>query len=288
MGGLYVQAVHHTVLPARAQRRAPRERFVRYQADLHRMAGLTLDVDTLTRGDQYTFVELADALLRAAGTGLVQDLGVLVSSYWTPEFDPDVSAFGPYLHHRYAPGCTCFDLVDRGSISPVLALLVLHEYLKAGDDGADGLLLSVEQTTVPAPTSAYFPGPARSTAGALRIGPRPSPVRILDVTELTESASLGDDGDLTSLVARWSARFGIDPAELTVLVDRTTFLYRRWAYAFGMDGWPCRIGFLPPERSCTDMFRWLAGPREPGHVAYVGEDVESLAAGAVLVRMEEA
>jgi hypothetical protein len=286
MTGLYVQAAHRTVLPARHHRRQPRPRFVQYQADLHRMAGVSLDEETLTRGDQYTFVELAEALLDRAGAELVRDLGVLVTSYWTPEFDPDVSAFGPYLQHRYAPECASFDVVDRGSIAPALALLVLEQYLQGGGAAGDGLLLCVEQTTVPAPTGAHLAGPDRSTAGAVRIGTRPGPVEILEVAALTEAEALGDGGDLAGLVAHWCARFDLDPSRLTVLVDRSTFLYRRWAYAFGTDAWPCRVGFLPPERSCTDLFRWLGAPPAGGCVAYVGEDVESLAAAAVLVRTE--
>lgn len=285
MTGLYVQAVRHCLLPSRELRRPPRQRLVQYQADLRRTAGVALGQGTLTRGDQYTFVELADAVLRDGDRDLLQDVGVLVTSYWTPEFDPEVSAFGPYLHYRYAPGCTCFDVVDRGSISPVLALLVLHRYLRGGDDDGDGLLLGVEQTTAPAPVDAHFPGPERATAGALRVGRRPGAVELLDVTELTETAALGEDGDLAGLVARWCGRYDIEPSELTVSLDRSTFIYRRWAYEFGTDGWPCRIGFRHPERTCTGLFRWLGGQHAGGYLAYVDEDEESLAAVAVLVRV---
>ncbi|AXH93273.1 hypothetical protein ACFWDZ_19495 [Micromonospora aurantiaca] len=287
MTGLYVQAAHHAVLPTRDDRHPPRPRFVEYQADLHRMAGVVLDEATLTRGDQYTFVDLADALADRTGPGLFRDLGVLVTSYWTPEFDPDVSAFGPYLHHRHRLDCTSFDLVDQGSISPALALLVLCDFLRAGPADRDGLLLSVEQTTVPAPVGAHFPGPSRSTTGAVRIGRRPAGTEILTVTALGEPAVLGDDGDLSRLVARWCAEYDVDPAELTVRVNRATFLYRRWAYAYGPDSWPCRIEFLPPERTCTGLFRWLGAESTTpagGYVAYVEEDVESLSAAVVLTR----
>lgn len=287
MTGLYVQAAHHAVLRTRDDRRPPRPRFVEYQADLHRMAGLVLDEATLTRGDQYTFVELADALLDRAGGDLFRDLGVLVTSYWTPEFDPDVSAFGPYLHHRHRLDCASFDLVDQGSISPALALLVLCDYLGAGPADRDGLLLTVEQTTVPAAAGAHFPGPSRSTAGAVRIGRRRSGMEILTVEALTEQAVLGDDGELSRLVARWCAEYDIDPAELTVRINRATFLYRRWAYAYGTDTWPCRVEFLPPDRTCTGLFRWL-GDESTGSTsrftAHVEEDVESLAVAVVLTR----
>jgi hypothetical protein len=75
---IYLAAAHHTVLPPRTLSRRPRQRYVEYQADLHAAAGLDLDLDSLTRGDQYTSVELADALLGETGPAPLSGLDVRI------------------------------------------------------------------------------------------------------------------------------------------------------------------------------------------------------------------
>jgi hypothetical protein len=288
---LYVQAAHHEVLPVRERHLEPRARFVEYQEDLHRIAGLTLDRSSLTRGDQYTYVELADTLFSTVGHECLRDLGVLVISYWTPEFDPDISAFGPYLHHRYSLGCHSFDLIDRGSISPVLALLVLGEYLLADERSGNGALLGVEQSTVPVATGANFPGPARSSAGLLRLSrhPRGSVAEILGMAMLSEDRVLDPAFGIAALTA-CCGQADIDPADLTIAIRRDTFLYRSWSRQLEGREWPCRIRFLPAESSCMALFGWLSAELAAGRdgdtrILFVDEDVESLAAAAVLVKV---
>src|SRR4051794_10984167 len=171
---LFLEAARHELLPARRLARQPRHRFVEYQEDLHRIAGERLDPASLVDGDQYTYVELADTVLDRAGPAALKDLDVLVTSYWTPEFDPDFSAFGPYLHHRWSLTCQSFDVIDHGSISPALALLVLGGYLRGDGAATDGVLIGVEQSTVPQAVGANFPGPVRSSAGLVRVTRRPA------------------------------------------------------------------------------------------------------------------
>lgn len=292
---LYVRAAHHDVLPARPPERVPRERFVEYQRDLHRMAGLELDPASLVAGDQYTYVELADGLLDRAGAGRLAGTDVLVTSYWTPEFDPDVSAFGPYLHHRYQLACQSFDVIDQGSLGPVLALRVLGDYLRTDSEATDGVLLGVEQSTVPQPVGAHFPGPGHSSAGLVRLSREPDPadhpaIEVVAAAGFSEAQVLEPDFGLAGLAGRWCRDYGVEPADLTVLVRRNTFLYRKWIHQHGDDAGPHRTAHLPPEHSCMGLFEWLAavaaGDRDDGrYTLFVEEDVESLAAAAVLIRV---
>ena len=288
---LFIAAAHHAVLPERRDASKPRDRFIEYQEDLHRIAGQQLDPASLYDGDQYTYVKLADHLLDEVATTLLPDLDVLVTTYWTPEFDPDISAFGPYLHHRWSMACQSFDVIDQGSISPVLALLVLREYLLADPDATAGVLVGVEQSTVPQAVGAHFPGPQRSSAGAVRLSRRPvaGGPEILAVHALPEARVVDPAFDARQLLADWCGHFRIEPGNLTVGLRRNTYLYRRWFRDDGVQAVAYGTRFLPPEHSCMNLFRWLSDlsseePTDDRYVALLDEDVESLAAAAVLVR----
>jgi hypothetical protein len=117
---LYIQAAHHHVLPQRRARLTPRDRFVEYQRDLHRIAGEQLDPDSLLAGDQYTYVELADALLDRVGAQVLPETDLLVTSYWTPEFDPEFSAGRIYRGRSRASHSTLL----RGGIAPMRVLSI--------------------------------------------------------------------------------------------------------------------------------------------------------------------
>ena len=289
--GLFLQAAHHHVMPARAATLEPRERFVQYQEDLHRIAGETLDPRSLRAGDQYSYVELADALLERVGTAVLPGLDVLVTSYWTPEFDPEFSAFGPYLHHRWALTCQSFDVTDHGSIAPMLALAVLADYLAVEGPAATGLLLGVEQSTVPQALGAHLPTPPRSSAGVVRVSRDPGLARaeILAAVFLNEGQVLAPTFRLDHLAADLCTAHGVALAGLTLVLRRNTYLFRHlryWTEAGPAAGWTYR--FLPPHHSCMSVFAWLAclwaDATRSGDYLLVDEDVESLAAAAVLVR----
>jgi hypothetical protein len=115
-------------------------------------------------------VELADVLLEHVDPTSLAKVDVLVTTGWTDEYDPDLSAFGPHLHHRLGLVGESLDVVDRGSVSPLLALMVMQDFLSAGPVTGTGLLVAVEQSTVPQAIDAHFPGPRRSSAGLVLAG----------------------------------------------------------------------------------------------------------------------
>lgn len=285
MTSLYVREAHHEVLPARDLRLEPRARFVEYQEDLHRISGASLDRASLTRGDQYTFTHLADTLLERTGAETLSGLDVFAVSYWTPEFDPDISAFGPYLHHRYSLTCRSFDVVDHGSISPLLGLLVLVTYLRVDPEAGEAVLLAVEQSTVPEPVGAHFPGPGRSSAGLARLSRYPGGTEVLEVRSIGATQVLDPAFDLAAVIEPWQQEFSA--TDLTIAIRRGSFLYRKWNHQLAEE-WPVAVDFRPPEPSCTEVFRWLAQltpAEEPRFVALIEEDVESLSAVTVLVKV---
>ncbi len=270
----------------------PRERFVRYQEDLHRLAGEELDPQSLVTGDQYTYVDLADALIDRVGTEVFRQLDALVTSYWTPEYDPDVSAFGPYLHHRWALACRSFDVADQGSIAPALAVCLLRDYLAADRGTVAGVLLGVEQSTVPAAREAHLPVPRRSSAGLVRLSSTPEQARaqILAASYLPEAQVLAPDFRLQRVMAEWCDDLELIPSDLTLVMRRNTFLYRSFRYWEDVEvASGCALRYLEPRHSCMNVFSWLADlvaeeRRDGKTYLFVDEDVESMAAAAILVR----
>ncbi|HEY1293359.1 MAG TPA: hypothetical protein VGJ60_09775 [Chloroflexota bacterium] len=265
----------------------PRDRFSVYQRDLHSMANQVLDEDSLVSGDQYTYAELADALLERVGNEVLPDLDVLVTSYWTPEFDPEFSAFGPYLHHRWSLDCQSFDAIDQGSLSPTLALTVLVDFLAADAACAHGLLLGVEQTTMPQAIGANLARPWRSSAGVVRLSREAAGARaqIQATAWFGEQHMVEQQTRIDHMLIGWQQEFGIGEEPLTVVLRRNTFIYR--SLRFWCDRAPQRWAYeyLTPRPSCMHLFEWLAGEHATGWYAFVDEDVESLAAVAVLVRV---
>lgn len=288
-GSLHLEAFQHQLAPARLEPIEPRQRYVEYRDDLHRLAGQRLDPRSVRRGDQYTRAELAGALLDHADPAVLSGVDVLVTSGWTDEFDPDFSALGPHLHHRLGLTGESYDVVDRGSISPLLALMVMRDHLAAGPGNGTGLLVAVEQSTVAQAIDAHFPGPRRSGAGLLRAtwhrehaGPELLGVRILGETEV-----LAGGFRPQRLVAGWCERLDVNPERLRVFLRRNTYLHRLWNHWADDHAGAPRPHHLPAEESCMNLWYWLSrlptdAPGTP--CLLLDEDVDSLAAAAVLVR----
>jgi hypothetical protein len=215
-----------------------------------------------------------------------------VTSYWTPEFDPEFSAFGPYLHHRWSLTCQSFDAIDQGSLSPTLALSVLSDFLAAETEARNGVLLGIEQSTTPQAIGANLPVPRDSSAGVIRLSRSPEGARaeILASAWFAEQQVLESRFQLEQAIAPWSAEFGIEPHELTIVVRRDTFIYRSLQYWRDRDRTPdWRFQYLAPTPSCMHVFAFLSGlvakePEAGRSYVFLDEDVESLAAAAILVR----
>jgi hypothetical protein len=286
---LFVRASHYQTLPGRTGALEPRERFVRYHQDLHRAAGARLDPQSIVTGDQYTYAELADSIFDRAGADIGAQLDVLVTSYWTPEFDPEYPALGPYLQHRWSLDCPWFDVTDQGSIAPVLALSVLKDHLTADQCATEGLLLGVEQSTVPQAVGAHAPIPQRSSAGLLRLSRDSAGARaeILTADYLNEAQIVGTTFRLQDLLGDLCETFQLCPKATSLVMRRNTYLYRAFQYWKTDDA--CRLCHLPPQHSCMNLFYWMSRLLSDDSSAgatflFVDEDVESLAAAVVLVR----
>lgn len=289
---IFVETVHYHIMPARREQVKARDRYVVYHEDLYRTTGEQLDPLSLLTGDQYTHVELADTLLERVGGEVLPHLDVMVTSDWVPEFDPEFPAFGPYLHHRWSLKGESFDVTDQGSIAPVLALAVLKDYLLADVECNTGLVLGVEQSTVPQGVEAHFPAPHRSSAGIVRLNKNreSASAEILDATFFNEAQVIDPSFSVQALMQAWCQKFSLTRNTLTLAIRRNTYLYRNFCYWKDLEASASHhVCFLPAQYSCMNLFDWLkrfltdeaAYGRE---CLFLDEDVESLAAAAVLIR----
>jgi hypothetical protein len=283
MAMLHVDRVFSSVLPPRHLAKPPRERFVVYQRDLHRMAKTALTESTMLEGDQYAFTELGDSVLEIpAGAGDLHRVDLTIFSYWTPEFDPEYSAFGPYFMERYCLRGHSFDVCDSGSLSASCALMVADKYLSCGD-ATRVLVLGMEQTTIPRNERLGLPIPRQSCAIAALLTPAATPEsrwELLEAGQIDEwqvAAGL----DALGFVMAFSMRHAVDDefVVLTQHVGHFAKVLKFQVETLHEEG-RFRFAYLEPSVSSMHVFRFLAGDTleqlSQRIVLLVDQDVESL------------
>ncbi|HCT7987729.1 TPA: hypothetical protein OT855_004661 [Serratia liquefaciens] len=293
----YINQVFCKVLDKRELRRVPRDRFTIYQKDLHRIAQDVLSESTLLEGDQYSYTELGDAVLRGVEDSSALDgVDLAMFCYWTPEFDPDYSAFGPYFMDRYKISGHSFDICDNGSLASATALIVADSYLKNGS-AKKILLLGLEQNTIPRNLAQGFPVPSRSCAIAalLTAEKRPeSQWRLINSGHMTEwDAGLYEDG--YGLIVDILHQSNVDTNDVVLLTQRSGYFYKKLRFQMETTSreLPIDYAFLCPDVTGMNALLTLAGetlsPINKRTVLLIEHDMESLRmAWSVLQKVQEA
>ncbi|WP_395375197.1 hypothetical protein [Marinicella sp. W31] len=277
------------------ERKKPRDRYIEYQQDLYKIANATFDESTLLKGGQYSYTELANDLLNDLDRkALGQDVDLMVVSYWTPEFDPDYSALGPYLHNTLGLQCKSFDVCDCGSVCTLTALSVIRDYMLADESINETLLVGLEQNTIPLPNPEHAPVPLESGCGIVKIRKDDSgPVLLKHIEIINEHQVAQNDFNpqiyLQNLLKNQAV--GID--EVALWVRKDSYFYR--ALCHHMHKNPSmldklEINFLRCNYSSMNVFRWLADqvnyPSAKPHALLIEEDLESLEFGSVLFNFD--
>lgn len=289
---LYVSASAFETLSDRVDVKQPRDRYVEYQEDLYKIANGTFDHRTLTTGGQYSYTELADHLFDTTEVNnLAGQTDLMVLSYWTPEFDPDYSALGPYLHHKLQLNCKSFDVCDCGSLAPIVALSVIKDYLAGHPAIHQALLVGLEQNTIPLPAPQMVPVPGISSGGYCTLLRQPateSDLCLHDVTILTEGQLMsGTFNPLDWLEAQFS-RLSINPDHCQLWMRKDSAFYRK--LRFYLLNHPDRLAglncaFLRCNYSAMNFFRWIKEHPQSADSAtdhlFIEEDLESLEIGLV-------
>lgn len=285
-----VDRLYFKELPRRDLARTPRDRYVTYHRDLHRIAGDVISEETLIQGDQYSYTELGDAVLDdARRDGALGDVDLAVYAYWTPEFDPDYSAFGPYFIERHGMRAQSFDVCDTGSLASVTALDVISRHLLDDPAIRSVLLLGMEQTTIPRNLDHGVPIPERSSAGAaiLTVGAAPAGLQVLGCGHIGERECFGSFDPLGFLEGVL-ARFGLRPGDVTLLTQRCGGFHKRLRFQLDTAGRddPVQLRFLSPAPSALNGLRAMASAMDTARAfrpvtILIDEDVESLRLGWV-------
>lgn len=293
---LYINQVFYKVLAKRELRRVPRERYTVYQKDLHRIAQDELTESTLLEGDQYSYTELGDAVLGTIeGNTALADVDLAIFCYWTPEFDPDYSAFGPYFMDRYKIHGHSFDICDNGSLASATALTIADSYLQNGS-AHKILLLGFEQNTIPRNLAHGLPVPERSCAIATLLTAERKPTsqwQLIRTGQITEWDS-ASDMDAYGLIVDILRQSGVDAKDVVLMTQRTGFFYKKLRFQMETtrNELPINFSFLRPEVTGMNTLLMLAGenlsPLNKQTVLLVDHDMESLKmAWSVIQRIQE-
>ncbi|MEW2738387.1 hypothetical protein [Providencia sp. PROV130] len=292
----YINQVFCKVMDRRELRRIPRDRFITYQKDLHRIAQDVLTELTLLEGDQYSYTELGNAVLQdMEKEELLDGVDMAMFCYWTPEFDPDYSAFGPYFIDRYKIDGHSFDICDNGSLVSATALNVADSYLKNGTVQKI-LLLGMEQNTIPRNVVQGFPIPSRSCSVAAILTTEKTPEsqwRLINSGHITEwdSSKLEDSYSLLVDILNQS---NINADDVVLLTHRCGYFYKKLRFHLETTSQELSIdyAFLRPDVTGMNALLTLAGetlaPLNKLTVLLIEHDVESLRmAWTVLQQIQE-
>jgi hypothetical protein len=107
-----------------------------------------LDLNSLHEGAGYLPTEWVEPFLRDfLKPHQCNQIAVFASAQWVPAFDPDIVSINLHLFHEFRLQGELFDVVHRGNLSTLTALLLMKRYQYKANDQA--LCLAWDQTTVP-------------------------------------------------------------------------------------------------------------------------------------------
>ena len=153
--------------PVQNQLKEPRPRFVQYYKDLYSHHGSEFDESVLREGSQATYSELGEAALSVCKKeGTLNEVDLMIATYWAYEFDPDHASCGAYLSEKFNLKCRIFDVCEQGTIAPFTAIKIANSFMKNKEINK-AIVLVLEQTTIPRNKNDYDLIP--SDTGAISI-----------------------------------------------------------------------------------------------------------------------
>jgi len=274
----------------------PRQRAIEFEEDLFNHAGKRLDWQTVTSGSRYSYTDLATPLLDALrDQDMIPRDGLLSLAYWTPEYNPEYSAFGPHFLHKYMPQGQVLDVCDRGSIAAFAALKITHARMQAAPIGPNAIVLGFEQTTVTRAIDDCLPLPSGASAGAIVLAGKPSERHgvLLDAGIVPDSEVHAGSFRLHNLVEQVCDQHDVDPNRLTVTLPVTSHASKNHRYwcttrgdrvrtAYAMRNAPAAITSMRLFSLVHECMRGALTQLRP-LVLLVDEDVDTSALGWALL-----
>ncbi|MHA6884414.1 hypothetical protein [Ralstonia pseudosolanacearum] len=296
-----IKDVLFRVYPRNASTSGARQRALEFEEDLFEHAGKRLDWRTVMEGGGYSYTELGSPVLDDLKRNeMLENVGGIVLAYWTPEYNPEHSAFGTYFLKTYVPDGTITDVCDRGSIGAFAALKLAHAQLtmerttKPANRVRDIVVVGFEQTSIARDAQDHLPVPRQSSAGAIVVSARATDRagKLLDAGIAPESDLHEGRFRLAEFVNALCERLEIDPGGLTVLMPFDSYIGKHYRYLHHHRSDARRtlfaVQWVRPGVTSMRLFEQLnAGvrgdlARGQTHMLLIDEDVETLALGWAL------
>ncbi|MDX1900946.1 MAG: hypothetical protein SFW66_02950 [Gammaproteobacteria bacterium] len=137
----------------------PRKRFMDYYQDLFFLRNQAVNHESFYIGGQYSYTELADAVLVQYQTMHdPKELQLIALVIWSHEFDPDYASCTAYIAHAYGIQVETMDFCDNGLLGLHVSLYTLQKYMQRKEIQV-AILLVLEQTTIPhgSDRAKYYP-----------------------------------------------------------------------------------------------------------------------------------
>lgn len=285
---IYVEDFFIEFMPERKSIKTPRERYIVYQKDLHQACGENITLDTMWEGDQYSYVELGDSVLKKPYSQLkLKNIDLTIFACWTPEFDPDYSAFGPYFMHTYELGGSSFDICDCGSLPDFISLDVVQKFCM-GDKVKKALLLGLEQNTIPRNINLHTPIPNNSRSVALIVTSKlseNSKWAVLGSGYIKEKSAF--DINPLNFIIELQSSFNV---EINYIASQITdIFYKKLVYQLDTEKVTNSIDFIYWKQNISGLhaYSFLAEEYESvpkdRNILFVYNDIESLNIGWLLL-----
>lgn len=278
----------------------PRQRAIEFEEDLFNHAKKNLCWDTVSAGSRYSYTDLGSPLLdELRDMELLDPQGLLALAYWTPEYNPEYSAFGPHFMHTYMPTGQVVDVCDRGSVAGFAALKIVHSHVQAeskvgqATHQTSAIVLGFEQTTITRDFKDCLPIPLQASAGAIVLSDKPSERCgcLIDAGIIPESEQHGGGFRLESFVKDLCDSHDVDLSRLTVLMPFASYGAKNWRYWSQVTGTKSilfQVRHVPSGIKSMRVFEMIHASlrsdltRERPFALLIDEDVETLALGWTL------
>jgi len=294
---MYINYCQYFPLEKRSLRQEPRERYTTYFKDLYRISDKDLSQETFLAGDQYSYANIIDTVL---GGGLpfatYPDISDVAFSYWTPEWDPEYSAFATYFLWKSDLNAEIIDVCDVGSIATTTALHILFN-TDSLEDSRTKILVGMEQSSVPR----YLPDnnimPVSSSGSALFVSQANSHGAIFKLEDsifLNENKIYSSNFALAEELENLLEKHKLPASDCTLFLHRNTTAYKQLDYLSDKGKIPTDLlknaHYLPAEYSVNTLPKLLGEYQQhPDSFrssiwVFIDEDAESLNTTISLLR----
>lgn len=282
---IFISQLTHKVA-ATPEKKTPRDRYVQYVNDLYKIYPGKASPESFIEGDQLTYAELGELILEAPEIAkTIKDLDNIIVAHWSQEFDPDYASCGPYFLHKYDLKSDIFDVCDQGTLAPFMAAKILFHYQKNNVSDM-GMILCLEQTTIPRDKSAGDVIPLYSGASAILLTSDSKFAQwlIKNIEFICEEKALEKLTDIASLITSILKTAGISINETSIVARKNTCYWKALKHQMLSTQTTLReqddFQFISPNPGCLSAFKKIEQitnqPTDRKFLLVIDEDVESM------------